>query len=207
MPVAEFYFNTVLICYSCRRQAIALIRPYVSLVNDGRHILNLVFVSCSECATFPHVFNPRTSFWRGYVDVERYAKVIKDIDKDIGKTFNCTPHVLKERRFFSIARQRFKTMARIRDVNQLQIPANYGILSDKEGCNFFSRDAALHTRRVNPSIKIEASSTSSTPMTNWSIVEPPPPYKATSCPHKRFSEYLRLKELPRLPLLDTLALP
>jgi hypothetical protein len=193
MAAPPFDFNAVVICYNCRRRAISLIEPYESIANHGQSVLNLEFISCGECVKFPHVFNPRKSLLRGYVDVEPYSGIIKDL----GIMFRCTPQVLKERSFFSIARQRIKTVARIQDSCQLQVPTNYAIITDKEGCTFFSGEPAFTTRKVTPTVKIDARPAPSSSMPSPSA-EPPPPYD----PPRRVSKYLQFKQLPNVPQLD-----
>jgi hypothetical protein len=151
MAAPPFDFNAVVICYNCCRRAISLIEPYESIANHGQSVLNLEFISCGKCVKFPYVFNPRKSLLRRYVDVEPYSGIIKDL----GIMFRYTLQVLKERSFFSIARQRIKTVARIQDSYQLQVLTNYAIITDKEGCTFFSREPVFTTRKVILTVKID----------------------------------------------------
>ena len=131
----------------------------------------MVFISCSKCVKFPHVFNLSTSLRRGYINVQRYS----DIINALSEKFNCTPAVFREKRFFSITRLRFKTVARINDSNQLLQPNSFAILDDEEGNEFFGGESASYIRRVDPIIKLQPVLT---------LVDPPLPYRIISLPHE-----------------------
>ena len=174
MTAPSFHFNTVLICYNCRRQAIVYIRQS----DKNQHTLNLRFVSCGVCARFPHVFNPITSLRKGYIDVQSYSDIIDGL-KD---KFRRTPFLSIERGFFSLARLRNKTMARIEDCNRLRIEGGiFSILDHEEGCKFFYGEPASLTMMAAPAIRPQDDdSFESGQILNPIFVEPPPPYTPAS---------------------------
>jgi hypothetical protein len=184
MTTAHFHFNTVVICYNCRWQALGSIKFSVHPENRTQGTLGVIFITCNVCARFPHVYNPRCSLQRGYIDVRRYSDLIEK--------FECVPIVWNEKRFFSIARLGFKTIAQIEDcqtVYRLLIPPKFAILDNGQGSKFFSNEPAYPTKGVTPIFHPQGFDAA-----NPNSVDPPPPYSRQIC-----SEYLRNKELPPLP--------
>ena len=192
---ALFPFNTLVVCYSCRRRKIATIKASSKNENQGKNNPNIIFISCGKCIELPHVFDPSTSLWRAYIDIRLY--------EDLISAFSERPIIFKERRFFSIVRLRFKRVAQIQDcrkVCELLEPAKFAAVGDGEGCDFFGKASAYATTRAAPIFRqqfVGVYSTSSLGLNPSSAVHSPP-YS-----HETFSAYLKRKELPSLPTYST----
>lgn len=181
-----FNYNTVVICYNCRRLNIGTIKASWKAKDDGKTHLSIIIISCSECVQFPHVFNPSASLWRRYVDVRRYMDLII--------AFGEEAVVSKERRYFSVVRLRFRTVAQVQDcrkVGSLLESARFAAVGDRETCGFFGKDSAYATSKAIPILgpqSTDPSSIASNQATRPSSLEIPPAYStmsaagAKSCP-------------------------
>lgn len=184
-----FYFNTVVICYSCRRQNIGTVKDCRTATNGSQPYLNIIFVSCGKCVELPHVFDPSVSPWRRFVDVRRY--------EDLISAFGENTVIFKERRQFSITRLGFKIIAQIQDyrvVGDLLVRAEFAAVDDREACGFFGKDSAQEVTRAIPVFKTLSIVASSPPPPRTNSSDLPPPYPRTT-----FSHYLKNKDLPSLP--------
>lgn len=145
MTTAKFCFNTVVICYNCLKQPLRYIK---ASNNPENKPLSVIFVSCEVCLRFPHVYNPRSSLQKRYIDVWRYSEIIN--------SYVCAPNVWKEKRSFSITMLRFKTVAQIEDCQTVcrLLGGSFAIVDyNREGSKFFSneRPACPTRKEVTPS--------------------------------------------------------
>jgi hypothetical protein len=161
MTTAKFCFNNVVICYNCRKQPLGYIK---ASNNPENRALGVIFVSCEVCLIFPHVYNPRSSLQKRYIDVWRYSEIIN--------SYACAPNVWKEKRSFSITKLGFKTVAQIEDCQTVcrLLGGSFAIVDDNgEGSKFFSN--ACPTRKVTPSFIPQGLDTA-----DPNSVNPLPPY-------------------------------
>ena len=136
----DFYFNTILLCYNCRNQALVFIRSNVNPPNENQNTINLQFITCGMCERYPHVFNPSASLLRRYINIEPYSETIEALS-EMCKKFNCKLVVLNLKKSFSIARLEFMTITWIENRDRLLLPDTFAVLDNEESSRFFGGDA------------------------------------------------------------------
>lgn len=181
MTTPTFHFNTILICYNCRRQAVVFITEQVS---EAQHNMSLRFVTCGVCGKLPHVFNPGISLRRGYTNLQLYAGIIDHLEDK----FNHSLYIYKKRGSFSLTKLATKTVVQIEDCDTLQIDSdNFYPLDHEEGSKFFTGKIVFLQRRVIPTVKLQEDANSSAQgRQTWDspfVEHPPPPYTISMFTH------------------------
>ncbi|PMD42319.1 hypothetical protein L207DRAFT_308264 [Hyaloscypha variabilis F] len=153
MPKTSFYVNTAMVCFNCRRSAVVRLMQswrVVALHRKETEVLDVVFVACSRCLTLPHVHNPGTALIPKYLDTKIYSDTIDTLIH----IFNCSPTVLKEKRF-CITTFTWEDLTMIRDILEIfympSVPdANIMILENgreiRWDCRFFHHDPPFTVR-------------------------------------------------------------
>jgi hypothetical protein len=163
MGRTNFYVNTALLCYLCRRVAVLRLTESwrdVTPAGQETEVLDVVFVSCARCSSLPDIHHAgvmtRPKFFvpssPRYVDPKGYFQ----ITRALSYIFGCTANILQEKKFHITA---FKiiNVAKIQDANELlPIPvvpeANIMILENgqevRTNCGFFWHDGVFKDRQI-----------------------------------------------------------
>jgi hypothetical protein len=160
MLTTDFYVNTAMMCYICRWTAVTRMRMSwrdVAPIGQETEVLDVVFVSCAVCSTFPGVHEPSDATMEKYVGSRFYSdEVISEI-RNLIHIFDCTPTFLKEKRF-SITAMWSKTVTRIREPTEIycipMVPSkNIMILEHGEevraNCRFFLHEDPITDREIS----------------------------------------------------------
>lgn len=112
MAEMDFYVNTAMVCYRCRR--VAVVRRDAKVCGTERDVLEIAFVPCAMCLTLSGVHNPITATFPRYLDPQHYSGDLRFL----AYLFDCPPNIPCEQKF-SITALRRKTLTKIRDVSEI----------------------------------------------------------------------------------------
>jgi hypothetical protein len=154
MPVTDFFVNTAMICYNCRRTAIVRLKQSyreVACFDQEVEVLDVVFVSCIVCLSIlSNVYNPATADIVKHVNLGDYSSELRSLVY----IFGCTPSILQEKKLSIL---KIRQMPIVRDTREIfhvvDVPqANIMILFNGEevgkDSRFFMHEPLIMDREI-----------------------------------------------------------
>lgn len=153
----ELIVNTAMVCYLCRRVALIRLQGWTDLapIRKEKEALQVFFVTCVVCLSFPNSHDAATARIPKYVDMGGYRTTIEPTMY----IFACSPQGCNEKKLsigLSIGIFRIKDFTKVKDSDELFTPfipnANIMILKDgceqTTDCRFFKHERVDTDRQI-----------------------------------------------------------